>query len=114
MAIQADDVDTLHRHAEGVMQRVAHHAGNVGAVALALLGGIIWRVKPGSIQIKEYSGKLANVLWWESVSGNRYACAYNHLSQEIEIRDRKTQEALLHRFSNTTPITKVEQVSSSL
>lgn len=79
MSIQADDVQTLHAYAEGVMSRVAHHAGNVGAIALALLGGIIWRTEPGSIKIKEYDGGLANVLWWTSAStGRRYACAYNH------------------------------------
>ena len=113
MPIHADDVETLHRYAEGVMSRVAHHAGNVGAIALTLLGGIIWRATPGSIEIKQYGGQLANMLWWESASsGTRYACAYNH--QTHEVRDRTTQGDVLHRFSNATPVTTVEQVFSTL
>jgi hypothetical protein len=111
MAIPANDVRTLHTYAQGVMGRAAHHAGNVGAVALALLGGIIWRAQPGSIEIKQYDGNLANVLWWESsVTGRRYACAYNHHTEEIEIRDRTQTGPALHSFSNTTPVTGVETV----
>ena len=115
MSIQADDIQTLHAYAKGVMARVAHHAGNVGAIALALLGGIIWRTEPGSIKIKEYDGDLANVLWWTSAStGRRYACAYNHQTQEIEIRDRTVQGPALHQFSNATPIISVETIFSTL
>lgn len=115
MSIQADDIQTLHTYAQGVMSKVAHHAGNVGAIALALLGGIIWRTQPGSVKIKEYDGGLANVLWWTSDStGCRYACAYNHHTQEIEIRDRSVRGTALHRFSNATPVTGVETIFSSL
>jgi hypothetical protein len=115
MPIHADDVETLRHYAEGVMSRVAHHAGNVGAIALTLLGGIIWRAAPGSIEIRQYGGQLANTLWWESAStGTRYACTYNHQTQEIEIRDRTTQGAVLHRFSNATPVTAVERIFSTL
>jgi Integron cassette protein VCH_CASS1 chain len=113
--IHADDVQTLHRYADGVMGRVAHHAGNVGAIALALLGGIIWRADPGSIDIKQYDGQLANVVWWTSAAtGTRYVCAYNHQTQEIEIGDRSTQGPVLHRFSNATPATTVEQIFATL
>jgi hypothetical protein len=114
MAIQANDVQTLHDYAEGVMSRAGHHAKQVRAIVLAMHGGIIWRVDPGSIEIKQYDGKLANVLWWVSVSGNKYACAYNHHTGEIEIRDRNTQGPALHNFSNTTPITDVERIFSTL
>lgn len=114
MAIQANDFQTLHTYAEGVMNRAAHHASNVQAIALALLGGVIWRARPGSVEIKQYDGAPANVLWWESLDGNRYACAYNHQTQEIEIRDRSVRGALLHRFSNATPITDVEQIFAAL
>ena len=60
-------------------------------------------------------GGLANVLWWTSAStGRRYACAYNHHTQEIEIRDRTVQGGVLHQFSNATPITSVETIFSTL
>jgi hypothetical protein len=115
MAILADDVRTLHDYAEGVMHRAGHHARQVSAIVLAILGGIIWRVEPGSIEIKQYDGDLANVLWWaSSATRNRYACAYNHHTGEVEIRDRNMRGRVLHSFTNGTPITDVERVFSSL
>jgi hypothetical protein len=49
MPITANDIEVLHQYAEGVMNRADHHAGQVKGIALALLGGIIWRGEPGSI-----------------------------------------------------------------
>jgi integron cassette protein len=51
MPITANGVDVLHHYAEGVMSRADHHASQVKGVALALLGGIIWRGEPGSIAL---------------------------------------------------------------
>ncbi|WP_210327381.1 hypothetical protein [Methylocystis sp. H4A] len=113
MAITAKDVSTLHAYAEGVMGRADHHAGQVKAIALALLGGIIWRADPGSIEIKQYDGELANVLWL-TVSGRRYALAYNHHTARIEIRDRTQTGTALHSFDNSTPIQDVEAVFRGL
>ncbi|EHW1571418.1 hypothetical protein K2784_004799, partial [Escherichia coli] len=50
MTIKATDIEILHRYAEGVMERSNHHAKNVGAAALTLLGGVIWKALPGSIE----------------------------------------------------------------
>jgi hypothetical protein len=107
MAITANDVEILHRYAEGVMGRADHHAAQVKAVALALLGGIIWRGEPGSIEIKQYDGELANVLW-VTIGGKRYAFAFNHKTGKIEVRDRTVQGAVLHSFTNLTPVAEVE------
>ena len=113
--ILADDVQTLHDYAEGVMTRAGHHAPQISAIALAILGGIIWRVEPGSIEIKQYDGDLANVLWWTSgATARRYACAYNHNTGEIEIRDRSIRGQVLHSFTNATPVAGVEQIFSTL
>jgi len=97
--ITANDVDVLHQYAEGVMSRADHHAGQVKGIALALLGGIIWRGEPGSIEIKQYAGGLANVLW-VNIGGKRYAFAYNHGTAKIEIRDRTQSGTMLHSFDN--------------
>jgi hypothetical protein len=114
MTILADDLQTLHDYAEGVMSRAHHHSPNVSAIALAVLGGIIWRCQPGSVRIKQYDGDLANVLWWTSVSGRNYACAYNHKTDEIEVRDRVQSGPALHRFKNATPIQVIESNFSAL
>jgi hypothetical protein len=113
MAITATDVDILHQYAEGVMGRADHHAGQVKGIALALLGGIIWRGEPGSIEIKQYAGGLANVLW-VTIGGKRYAFAYNHDKGEIEIRDRTQSGLAVHGFSNSTPAAEVEAVFRAL
>jgi len=109
MAITANDVDVLHQYAEGVMNRADHHAGQVKGIALALLGGIIWRGEPGSITIKQYAGSPANVLW-VTISGKRYAFAYNHATGEIEIRNRTQSGAALHGFNDQTAVAQVESV----
>jgi Integron cassette protein VCH_CASS1 chain len=113
MAITATDVEVLHRYAEGVMDRAEHHAGEVKGVALALLGGIIWRGEPGSIEIKQYGGGLANVLW-VTIAGRRYAFAYNHKTAKIEIRDRTQTGEALHAFDNETPVANVEAAFRAL
>jgi hypothetical protein len=113
MPITANDVEILHQHAEGVMNRADHHAGQVKGIALALLGGIIWRGERGSIEIKQYAGGLANVLW-VTIGGRRYAFAYNHETGEIEIRDRTQSGPAVHSFSNSTPAAEVEAVFRAL
>lgn len=113
MPITATDVQTLQAYADGVMGRADHHAGQVKAIALALLGGIIWRAEAGSISIKQYDGELANVLWL-TVGGKRYALAYNHKTGKIEIRDRTQSGTALHAFDNQSPVTDVEAAFKAL
>jgi hypothetical protein len=113
MAITATDVKTIHEYAQGVMHRANHHAQNVMAVALAMLGGVIWRADPGSIALKEFGGGLANVLWFE-VNNHRYALAYSHNTDKIEIRDRTQNGPALHHFDNATPNQTVEAVFRTL
>lgn len=113
MAITAHDVQTLHEYAMGVMGRADHHAGQVKAIALALLGGIIWRAEPGTIEIKQYAGDLANVLWFV-VNGRKYAVAYNHDTAKIEIRDRTQSGPSIHVFDNAIPVTTVEAIFAKL
>ena len=95
------------------MNRANHHAQNVMTVALAMLGGVIWRADPGSIEIKEFSGGLANVLWFK-VNNHRYALAYNHNTGKIEIRDRTQSGPALYDFDNATPNQTVEAGFRSL
>lgn len=113
MTIKATDIEILHRYAEGVMERSNHHAKNVGAAALTLLGGVIWKALPGSIEIRTYNGSLANIVWWKSESTlKNYAISYNHDSCEIEMRDGSVKGAVLFSISNkTTPEKILSQLS---
>ena len=114
MAIHADDVETLHDFTIGFMARGQHEASKVRGIALAILGGIIWRVDPGSIEIRPGAGKLANALRWISVSGREYVCMYNHHADQLEIHDQSRAGAALHSFTNGTPITDIERIFSTL
>jgi hypothetical protein len=114
MPIHANDVETLHDFAVGVMARAGHHASQVRAIALAMLGGIIWRVEPGSIEIRFHEGNLANALRWISVTGYEYACTYNRQSDDIELHDRNRHGSVLHTFSNSMPVTEIERIFSTL
>lgn len=107
MAINADDVEQLHKYAEGVMGRVDHHAGSVKGVSLALLGGIIWRGEPGSIKLRSYQGNPANMLWVE-IEKRTYVFAYNHDSQKIEVRDRSQTGTVIQTFDDTNMVADVE------
>ncbi|MBJ8805533.1 hypothetical protein I5380_07445 [Citrobacter koseri] len=103
MTIKANDIEILHRYAQGVMERSEHHAKNVGVVALTLIGGVIWKAVPGSIEIRTYNGNLANVVWWKSEDTNKnYAISYNHETLEIEMRDESVKGNVLFSLSNRT------------
>jgi hypothetical protein len=113
MAITAKDVEELHIYAEGVMGRADHHAGNVKGIALALLGGIIWRGEPDSIRIRRFAGSPANMLW-VNVGANTYVFAYNHATEKIEIRDRTQTGSVLHSFDDNNSPADVEAAFRTL
>jgi Integron cassette protein VCH_CASS1 chain len=73
-------IEELHTYAEG-MGRADHHAGKVKGIALALLGGIIWRAEPDSIRTRRFDGSPANMLWVK-IGGNTYVFAYNHQTEK--------------------------------
>jgi hypothetical protein len=77
MPISVDDVATLEVYLQGVMNRSEHHAETVGAIALALLGAVLWRKDGKPLEVRRYAGEPANIVWFD-VDGNRYALAYNH------------------------------------
>lgn len=113
MPISVDDVATLGAYLQGVMNRSEHHAETVGAIALALLGAVLWRKDEKALEVRRYAGGPANIVWFE-VGGNRYALAYNHQKDCIELRERTQNGAMLHRFTNRTPVTEVRTVFQNL
>ena len=95
------------------MNRADHHADKVKGIALALLGGIVWRADPGSIEIRQHAGNLANVLW-VTIQGSRYAFVYNHQAEKIELRERTQQGAVLHSFDDEMSVSEVEAIFRGL
>lgn len=110
MALTVKDVEQLRAYIQGVIARADHHAGNVKEIALALAGAILWRKDDeDSIKVMEREGATANVLW-VVIGGNRYAFSYNHSSGLIEMRKDSIQGAVLHTFSNSTPLSSLYSV----
>ncbi len=114
MPVTVEDVDTLKRYLDGVMERADHHAHEVTAIALALAGAIVWRKDVASdIQVMSKDGDFKNVLWVK-VNGQRYAFSYNHDARTIEMRKGSVQGDVFRSFSNATPLTEVEAVFRTL
>jgi hypothetical protein len=113
MSLQVADLETLERYLDGVMNRSEHHAATVGAIALALLGAVLWKKDDAPVEVRTYDGRPANILWVQ-IAGTRYALAYNHHEECIELRERTQSGAVVHRFTNTTPVTEVWQVFENL
>jgi hypothetical protein len=113
MPVPVSDIDMLQRYLGGVMDRAAHHAGQVQAVALALAGAIVWRKDRDAIQVMERDGDLKNVLWVK-INKQRYAFSYNHAARTIEMRKGTTHGRVLASFSNDTPLAEVEQLFRAL
>jgi hypothetical protein len=104
--LQVSDLDTLLDYFSGVMSRT-HHAPNVDAIALALLGAVLWKKDEDSpIEVCTYAGSPANVLWVQ-IAGQRYALAYNHNDGCIELRERTSQGNTRYTFTNDTSVNQV-------
>ena|ERR1700748_1762013 len=100
MARPVNSIEVLQEYLQGVLGRAGHHAPNVQGVALTLLGAMIWR-SDGDIDVREYAGSPANMLWFW-VGGNRYALTYNHTNETIELKNRSNAGEVLYSFDNST------------
>ncbi len=114
MAKEITDIDILQQYLEGVMERSEHHADEVNEIILALIGAVIWKKNSRPIKVKEYAGELANVLWWHSKGGNKYAFRYNHEQKKIELRKDTFKGNLVMAFDNNTEIDEIINLFGTL
>jgi Integron cassette protein VCH_CASS1 chain len=113
MALTVADLNTLESYLSGVLNRSNHHAETVGGIALALIGAVLWRKDAVPIQVRTYDGRAANILWVQ-ISGQRYALAYNHKRECIELRQRTQNGRTVARFDNSTSVAEVQRIFGSL
>lgn len=107
--INIEDLDMLNLYIQGVIERADHHAPKVALIAPLFIGYVVAVAETGSVDAKEYVGRTANLLWFTSKrSGRRYALAYNHATEKIELRDRTLTGTVLHSFDNDTPLAQVK------
>jgi hypothetical protein len=113
MPLTVADLDTLLEYFNGVMSRT-HHAPNVNAIALALLGAVLWKKDEDShIEVRTYAGSTANVLWVQ-MAGIKYALVYNHKKGCIEIRERTGTGDVRFSFTNRTSVNEVRRAFEEL
>ena len=112
MAISIDSIETLQRYLNGVLERADHHAGNVDGVSLAILGAIVWK-SDGEIQVREYNGSPANMIWFW-VNRNKYAMSYNHSTEQIELKERTHKGGVLHSIDNSTSYQEIIEIFNEL
>ena len=113
MPLQVADLETLELYLGGVLNRSEHHAQTVGAIALALIGAVLWKKDDVPIEVRTYGDKTANILWVQ-IGGLKYALAYNHKKECIELRSRTQTGEVLYEFTNSTPVTEVARVFAEL
>ena len=112
MAITINSMELLQGYFLGVLNRAKHHGGNVRGVALALLGAIIWKAT-GEIEVKEYDGSPANILWFW-IGESRYAMTYSHENSHIVLRERSLRGTPLHAFDNSTTYEDILRIFGEL
>jgi hypothetical protein len=112
MALTITTLTLLNEYINGVMNRADHHGQNVNEIVLTLAGAVIWRATQ-DVEVRTYNEETANILWL-TVTGHRYAIAYNHQTGNIEIRDRNQNGAVLATFNNSSTANDVKTIFGGL
>ena len=112
MALTITTLTLLNEYINGVMNRANHHGQNVNEVVLTLAGAVVWKATQ-DLEVRTYGDSTANILWL-TVNGRRYATAYNHQAEKIEIRDRSQNGEVLASFNNQTTAAAIKQFFASL
>jgi hypothetical protein len=93
-------VNDLSDYLDGVISKANHHAQKVNAIALTVIGAIIWAKDPDHITAMSRDGDVKNVIWVK-INGCRYAFSYNHSTLNIDMRSGSIQGPTIASFSNT-------------
>ena len=112
MALTITTLTLLNEYINGVMNRADHHGQNVNEIVLTLSGAVIWRATQ-DVEVRTYNDETANILWL-TVNEHRYAIAYNHHTEEIEIRDRTLNGTVLASFDNSSSAADVKRIFAGL
>lgn len=107
-----NNIDLLRDYLIGVLDRANHHAHNVNEIALAIVGGIIWRTTD-NIRVLSRQGDMKNVLWLQ-VGDRRLCFVYNHSTAQIDIRESTIQGVTIISFDNSTSISDIKTFFENL
>jgi len=114
MAKTIETINDLQEYLAGVMSRADHHGHEVHEAALILAGLIVlYKDRESELVVRTYNDETANILWTQ-IQGKRYAFAYNHKAEAIEIRDRNEKGPALHRITNKLTCLELRTIMESL
>lgn len=113
MAIQIDNLKGLQEYLKGVFDRANHHAQDVEGVSLALIGAILWKCDTSKIDVREYRGSPANMIWFE-VNANRYVLNYNHTTHKIDLKRTNNNGDLIKSFDNKSTYQEIMDIFKGL
>ncbi|MGM9837762.1 MAG: hypothetical protein ACI30A_04645 [Paludibacteraceae bacterium] len=112
MAKQVTNLSDIQDYFQGVMNRAEHHADNVNAIILALIGCVIWKSK-GNFWVREYAGAPANMLWMD-VDNTTYCFRYNHVENVVELRKDSVKGNVIKTFDNQTSLADLKNCFEKL
>ena len=112
MAISIDNLTVLQTYLNGVLGRADHHAQNVEGVALTLIGAILWRSN-GDIEVREYNGNPANMIWF-NINNKRYVLNFNHSTWVIDLKERNNNGNLIASFDNNSTYQNIIDIFKNL
>lgn len=113
MAISINSLNILQQYLQGVLDRSDHHAKNVEGISLTLIGAIMWKSDISKIEVREYDGRPANMIWFE-VNNKRYVLNYNHSTGLIDLKERTNSGSVLASFDNSTTYEQVISIFKNL
>ena len=94
-----------------LMTRADHHAKEVEAVCLSLVGAIIWKAE--KVEVRTYKGKTTNQLWMR-VGVNWYSFTYGHESGTVDMKEDNHHGEVIHTFTNGSSATEILSVFERL
>ncbi|MCJ2138032.1 hypothetical protein MKK69_28965 [Methylobacterium sp. J-026] len=107
------DLDAVRRYAVSVIAQSEGEDLQMKAVTLALLGGIMWRSKPGSTEMTQ-DGDSGNAILSTTLGGRHLNFSYDQNTESIAMREGRVDGPILHSFCNRTLIGDFETAFSAL
>ena len=109
-----ESINDLQEYLSGVMFRADHHGHEFREAALILAGLIVlYKDHDAELEVRTRNESMANILW-TTIQGKRYAFAYNHNTEAIEIRDRNLKGPALHSITNKMSFAELRNIVKSL
>ena len=93
------DIATLRAFVAHVVERAEQNVNQIIPVTLAVVGGILWRATPGSVELQQIDSAGQPCVLWASFDTRRMVFSYNHMTAIIELREDNLDGHPLHKFS---------------